>query len=286
MDTVLPVGHSTISHGRFQVAFAIPIVGFHLALVAAPFTFQWDAVFVAIILWALNGFGVTLGFHRLLTHGAFQTYRGIRYALTILGCLANEVTPLIWVGTHRLHHQLADKDGDPHSPTKSIVWAHVQWLFFFEHEDARRMARDLAKDPMMRLIDRFHWVPQVVLGVTLYVLGGWPWVVWGIFVRTVFTWHCTWLVNSAGHLWGYRSFNTPDNSRNSWWLALITFGEGWHNNHHAQPRSAAHGLRWWELDLTYALIRFMEMVGLAWDVEHPRLPGRSRIRTVSQELSS
>lgn len=275
METVTKaVDNSTVNPRRFQSAVAIPIIGFHLALVAAPFSFRWDAVLVGLILWCLNGFGVTLGFHRLLTHGAFRTYRGIKYALTILGCLAYEVTPIIWVGTHRLHHQFPDKAGDPHSPKENDLWAHVLWLFFFEHEDARKMARDLAKDPIMRLIDRFHWVPQLILGVILYFVGGWPWVVWGIVVRTVFTWHCTWVVNSVGHRWGYRNFDTPDSSRNSWWVALITFGEGWHNNHHAQQRSAAHGILWWELDLTYMLIRLMEFTGLAWDVERPIRPVR------------
>jgi stearoyl-CoA desaturase (delta-9 desaturase) len=265
-----PSKQSTIYDGRFQWEIAIPIVVLHVALIAAPFTFTRGALLVAIALWCLTGcFGVTIGLHRMLTHRGFRTSKFVQYTLTLLGCLANEGPPLVWVGTHRIHHKFADLPGDPHSPIENFSWGHVVWAFFFEHADARAAAKDLMRDPGMVFIDRFYWAPQLILAVPLYLLGGWPWVVWGIVVRTLFTLHCTWFVNSVAHRWGYRNFDTPDHSKNSWWVALLTFGEGWHNNHHACQRSAAHGMYWWEVDLTYSTIRVFEYLGIVWDVKHP-----------------
>lgn len=273
---------------RLQYQIVLPIIAFHLALLAAPFTFQWDAIGVALGLWWVSGLGVSIGFHRLLTHGAFRTHPFVRYLLTILGCLANEGPPLVWVGTHRIHHRFADHEGDPHSPGKSMWWGHVAWAAYFDHDSARIEAKDLEKDAGLKLIDRFFWLPNLLLTVFLYALGGWSWVVWGIVVRTVFFLHCTWFVSSVAHSWGYRTFEVRDTSTNSWWVALLTFGDGWHNNHHAQPRSAAHGIQWWELDVSYLVIRAMEGLGIAWDLQRPIIASprpTDKNRVAAQEIA-
>lgn len=243
----------------------------HIGALAAPWTFSWSgAAFVPLLWWMTGGLGICLGYHRQLTHVSFKTYRGIRYALIVLGCMANQGAPITWAGTHRLHHRHADDHDDPHSPVvENFFWAHVFWAFFYEHAGSRRAAKDLERDTFIRILDRYSYVPTIILAIVLFLIGGWSWVVWGVFVRTVAVLHGTFLVNSAAHTWGYRNFETDDGSRNNWWVSLITFGEGWHNNHHAYQRSAAHGLKWWEFDSTYLTICAMEKLGLAWDVKRP-----------------
>jgi stearoyl-CoA desaturase (delta-9 desaturase) len=247
-------------------------------------------VVVALCLYLLAGIGVTMGYHRLLTHRSFQTPRFIEYVLTILGSLANQGGPLIWVATHRVHHCHSDDHGDPHSPRDGVWWAHfLWWMPYIPHLDEptryQRYIVDLAKDRVHRFLDRWHIVLPLTLAGLLFLLGeawgqvGLSWVVWGIFVRTTLLYHATYLVNSATHMWGYRSHKTNDHSTNLWWVALITLGEGWHNNHHAFPRSARHGLRWWEVDMTYLLIRFMSLLGLA---KHIHVPGKVLHKVVSK----
>jgi stearoyl-CoA desaturase (delta-9 desaturase) len=251
--------------------------------VAAPFTFSYSALVVCLVLYLAAGFGVTMGYHRLLTHRSFQTSRLVEYLLTVLGSLANQGGPLRWVAVHRIHHQYSDAEGDPHSPRDGVWWAHLLWWMPYVPalDDARRYERyvlDLAKDPVHRCLQRYYFVLPLVLGGLLFVLGelygglGLSWLVWGMFVRTTLLYHATWLVNSATHQWGYRSYPTRDRSTNLWWVALLTLGEGWHNNHHAYPRSARHGHRWWELDMTYVLIRLLELVSL---VKRINVPGHA-----------
>jgi stearoyl-CoA desaturase (delta-9 desaturase) len=256
---------------RLQWDVIIQGIILNSCLLAAPFTFTWDALFVTLVLWWLTaGLGISLGYHRLLSHGSFHTSRWFKYTLTILGMLGNQGPPLAWVGAHRLHHGHTDLPGDPHSPSESFWWAQFFWVFLFPHRDAERAARDLARDPGMVLLNRCYFVPQLMLIIMLYVAGGVPWVIWGFFVRVAFMLTCTSFVNSVGHRWGYRNFDTPDASRNSWWVALLTFGEGWHNNHHANQRAAAHGLRWWEVDLTWWTIRVLAFLRLIHDVKCER----------------
>jgi cyclopropane-fatty-acyl-phospholipid synthase len=255
---------------RLQWSIVVQGIVLNLVLLTAPFTFTWDALLVTVVLWWLSaGLGISLGFHRLLSHGSFKTSRPFKYVLSILGILANQGPPLVWVGTHRLHHRQPDLPGDPHTPIRNFWWAQFFWVFLFPHAEARRAARDLARDRGLVVLDRCYFLPQFVLIVLLYTAGGLPWVVWGFFVRVGFTLTCTSFVNSVTHRWGYRNFDTSDLSRNSWWVALVTFGEGWHNNHHAAPRSAVHGLRWWEVDLTYQTVRALEALHLVWDVQRP-----------------
>ncbi len=251
------------------------IVVMHLGVIFAPWTVSRSAVVVFVILQAMTTLGITLGYHRLLAHRSFQVPKWLEYLITVCGALAAQGGPIRWVATHRLHHAFSDRPQDPHSPTRGFWWAHMGWLFVYDelidHPTKHwRYAPELAKDPVHRVITQTNILQQVLLGVFLFVLGGWPGVVWGMFVRTVFNWHCTWFVNSASHLWGYRRYDTGEGSRNNWWVALLTYGEGWHNNHHAYVHSAAHGLRWWELDLTYLTIRLLGVVKLATNIRLPR----------------
>ena len=246
----------------------------HVICLAAPFTFSWSSFTVAAVLyWLIGCFGVTMGYHRLLTHRSFETVRPFEYLLATLGTMAWQGGPVRWVGTHRMHHREADTDLDPHSPRNGFSWSHVLWCCTHDAlgRDMRTYAPDLARDPFMRWLDRFHVVPQLLLGSLLYGLGGWAWVVWGIAVRTVFSYHATWLVNSASHVWGYRNFVTPEDSRNNWFVALLAWGEGWHNNHHAYQRSARHGMRWFEIDITFWTIRLLSFVGITRNLVIPKV---------------
>jgi sn-2 palmitoyl-lipid 9-desaturase len=256
---------------------AVFMVLFHAGAIWALFDFTWSGLAVAIVTYYVSlVFGIGLSYHRLLTHRSYRVPKFIEYALTVCATLSLEGGPLFWIATHRRHHQFSDADPDPHTPRHGGVWAHLGWILFGEtlHNDVSLTARyapDLARDPFHVWISRYHWVPLTVLGVVLLIAGGWNWVLWGIFLRTTVGLHATWLVNSATHLWGSRRFQTRDDSRNNWWVALLTFGEGWHNNHHAHPTSAAHGLAWYELDVNYLHIRALELLGLATHVRRARL---------------
>ena len=221
-----------------------------------------------------------MGFHRLLTHRGYKTTKLVEYVLTVCGTLSLEGGPIFWVATHRLHHQNADKDGDPHSPRDGGLWAHMGWIITGrtlppnEAAELLPYVSDLRRDKFHVWISKWHWVPLTALGLALLALGGWPYLLWGVFFRTVVGLHCTWLVNSATHMWGSQRFQTHDNSRNSFWVAMLTFGEGWHNNHHAKPQSPRHGLAWYEFDLNWYGICAMRMVRLAWDLKVPSTPER------------
>jgi stearoyl-CoA desaturase (delta-9 desaturase) len=250
------------------------IVFIHVGALFAPFTFTWSAFWVFFWLQFLTGLGVTVCFHRLLAHRSFQVPKWLEYVLTVCGSLALQGGAVKWVATHRVHHAFSDRPQDPHSPTRGFWWAHILWLFAYDDVLDHpmkyfRYAPELARDRIHQILHRTHVVQSVILGLLLYALGGWSWVVWGMFVRLVFVYHGTWLVNSASHLWGYKTYDTGEGSTNNWWVALVAYGEGWHNNHHAYLHSAAHGLRWWEFDLTYLTIRTLGWLKLA---THIRLP--------------
>ena len=247
----------------------------HLGALAGFFTFTWPALGVTLFLWWLTGgIGICLGYHRFFTHKSYMTPKPIQYLLAICGCLAGEAGPIAWVAAHRYHHTYSDLDQDPHSPLKGFLWAHFTWLFgrekfLAEFDSYKRYTPDMANDKFLVFLDRFHILPSFILAGFLYWMGGWPFVVWGVFVRSVLVYHSTWFVNSASHVWGYRSYKTTDQSRNNWWVAVLAFGEGWHNNHHAFQRSARHGFRWWEIDPTYRMIQLLWVLGLAWDIHLP-----------------
>jgi fatty-acid desaturase len=258
------------------------MIAFHVVAVASLFFFSWANLLVAVVLhWLVVGFGISLGYHRLHTHRGYKTSRAFEYFLAICGTMAMEGGPIFWVATHRVHHRHSDKDGDPHSPNEGGFWAHMGWIMFGDrlHSSAAcasKYAPDLAADPFYEWLTRYHWVPMTAVGLLLLAFGGWAMAGWGIFVRTVVGLHFTWLVNSATHMWGSRRFDTRDDSRNSWWVALLTFGEGWHNNHHAHPVSARHGLAWYEFDISWLTLRCLNAVGLVRDVKVARLAGRAQ----------
>jgi stearoyl-CoA desaturase (delta-9 desaturase) len=252
---------------------AIAMAGFHVGAVAALFYVDLGAIATAVVLWGVAGMlGIGMCYHRLLTHRGYKTHPWIEYFLTVCATLALEGGPIFWVAVHRIHHQKSDHEGDPHTPLEGAWWAHMGWIFFGEglHQDASLLNRyvpDLSRDRFHVWISRWHWMTNVVVGLVLLAFGGIPYVLWGIFFRTTWGLHSTWLVNSATHIWGSRRFQTRDQSTNNWWVALLTFGEGWHNNHHAHPTSARHGLAWYELDLNWIGISALRAVGLAWDVK-------------------
>ncbi len=247
--------------------------GVHLFALSAllPGTFSWPAVAVALVLhWLTAGVGVTLGYHRLITHRSFRAPKWFEYVLLFCGMLACQ-SPLEWVAKHRMHHHFSDTAEDPHDINKGFWWTHVGWILHklpCDHSMGLYV-KDIARDPVYRFFDRTMLLWQLVLGIVLFLIGGLPFVVWGMFVRLVAVYHSTWFVNSATHSFGYRSYDVGDQSTNCWWVALISYGEGWHNNHHEFPRSARHGLRWWEVDMTWWMIRGLRVLGLAKNVVLP-----------------
>ncbi|HXE91135.1 MAG TPA: fatty acid desaturase [Terriglobales bacterium] len=261
---------------------------FHAGAVAALFFFSWSALAVAVFLyWLAGSLGIGMGYHRLLTHRGYKTPKWVEYFLTLCGVLAMQGGPIFWVATHRIHHRFSDVEGDPHSPRDGGWWAHMGWILTGRalHHDAAILAKyapDLARDRFQVWISKYHYAPQVVLGIALLAAGGWPWLLWGMFLRTVLALHSTWLVNSATHMWGSRRFQTRDDSTNNWWVALLSFGEGWHNNHHAHPTSARHGLAWYELDMNWMGIWTLKVLGLARDIKLVKLkePAREESETV------
>ncbi|HEV2275719.1 MAG TPA: fatty acid desaturase [Acidobacteriaceae bacterium] len=269
---VLMLGRSAPHSSKRNWVTTIFMWVFHVLSVAALFMFTWKALISFVVLWffAIN-MGIGMGYHRLLTHRGYRTPKWMEYFLAICGTLALEGGPAFWVATHRVHHQLTDRPGDPHTPKEGGWWAHAGWIFFGDamHQEVGLMTRyapDLAKDPFLRWLSKYHYLPLIVVGLGLLAWGGWPCVMWGVFLRVTLGLHATWLVNSATHMWGSQRFNNRDESRNNWWVALLTGGEGWHNNHHAHPVSARHGLMWYEFDVNYYGIWLLEKIGLASNV--------------------
>jgi len=255
---------------------------FHVGAIAALFYFSWSAFLTAAALtWISLSWGIGMGYHRLHTHRGYVVPKWIEYFLAICGTLTLEGGPIFWVGVHRIHHQKSDQPGDPHSPRDGAWWAHMLWILFGDSlhnntENIGRYAPDLAKDRFYCWLTKYHWVPLTILGAALFAFGGLPYLLWGVFARVTYGLHVTWLVNPATHLWGGRRFATKDDSRNNWWVALLTFGEGWHNNHHAHPTSARHGLAWYELDITWIQIRLLEKLGVAKNLKVVSAAGEYR----------
>jgi stearoyl-CoA desaturase (delta-9 desaturase) len=250
----------------------IYMAALHIAALFAlfPSNFSWAAVGVAVFFhWVTGGLGITLGFHRLVTHRSFQTPKWLEYFFVLCGTLSCQGGPINWIGIHRLHHLHSDQNLDPHDSNKGFWWSHMGWMLYKNPADTDipRVTKDISGDPVYQFLQNYFIPIQVVLGLILYFLGGWPFVVWGIFVRVVAVFHCTWFVNSATHKFGYRTYESEDRSTNCWWVALLTYGEGWHNNHHAFQYSARHGLKWWEIDLTWMTIQFLQSLGLASKVK-------------------
>ena len=257
------------SNERINWRDLLIITSFHILLIPALFYFSWTNLALMLIgNWVVGSLGVGLGYHRLLTHRSFKAPKWLEYFLTILGTMSLQNEPYKWVTTHRMHHQFTEQPQDPHSTRPGFLWAHIGWIFFGtaqDHTDAnfKKYVPDLLKDKGQILIAKYFYVPILVSAILLYAAGGWGFVFWGVVVRVIFGWHTTWFVNSLAHLFGRRRFETHDDSTNNWFVAILTFGEGWHNNHHAHPTSARHGMAWYEFDLNWLTIQIFEKLGWA-----------------------
>lgn len=289
-ETAIPI--------RLSPEYAIALTLAHLLALLAfiPWLFSWAGVAAMVFGHLTFGMlGITVGYHRLLTHQGFTCPKWLEYTFAIMGTCTLQDSPARWVAIHRQHHKHSDERPDPHSPLVSFLWGHMGWLFVInrDHSDLsqfEKYVRDLLRDPFYLRLERnslwlgiylVHAIVFLLVGLAVgYVTTGTTMgavqfglsiFVWGVFVRTVFVLHGTWAVNSITHVWGYRNYTTTDNSRNSFLVALLAHGEGWHNNHHADQRAASHGHRWWEFDMSWWVIRGLEMVGLAKNVVRPKV---------------
>ena len=241
----------------------------------------WHEIAILVGMYFFTAIGITIGYHRMLTHRSFETNRVMRFIFLMLGSMAVEGPAITWASTHIKHHATTDTADDPHSPLMGFFHAHVGWIFDYQAEP-EIYGKWLLKDPIVMFISKTFFV-WAVLGFAIpYLLGGWTGVLWGGLVRVFLTHHITWSVNSVCHIFGRRMFETNDMSKNHWLVGLLAMGEGWHNNHHAFPRSAFHGLRWWQFDLSAYIIRGLEQLGLAWNVW--RVPAESfKARLITSE---
>ena len=244
----------------------------HLVCLAAFYTgVTWSALAVCLALFWLRMFGVTAGYHRYFSHRSYKTSRPFQFVLALLGTLAVQKGVLWWAGNHRQHHKYSDQVEDLHSPVqRGFWWSHVGWILAPDYE-ATQLDRipDMAKYPELRWVNDHFLLPPVALAVLLYLVGGATWLVWGFFISTTVLWHATFTINSLAHVWGQRRYETTDTSRNNAWLALLTMGEGWHNNHHRYMNSARQGFFWWEIDLSYYVLVALSWCGLVWDLHQP-----------------
>jgi len=296
-----PRPESTLDGGVFW-SYLVVFTVFHLLLPLAliPSLFSWTGVALIFIgNYIFGSLGINIGYHRLLTHRSFSCPLWLERTFVLLGVCSLQDSPGRWVAIHRMHHQHSDTQPDPHTPLAGFLWGHLGWLIVENRtlgtlDTYERYAKDIFRDRFYRRLHRNNnwlwvWAGHAVLIFGLAYLAGWAMsgnsdealrfaasiFVWGVIVRTVYVWHITWAVNSVTHLWGYRNYETGENSRNNWLVALLTNGEGWHNNHHASQRSARHGHRWWEIDLTYWTILLLQRIGLAGDVVPPTVAKRA-----------
>ena len=283
----------------WDYTIALTLVHLLALLAFIPWLFSWTGVALILVGHLTFGMmGITIGYHRLLTHQGFTCPKWFEYTLAVLGICCLQDSPARWVAIHRVHHKHSDEQPDPHSPLVTFLWGHMAWLFFKNRDHLRvgnfeRYVRDLLRDPFYLALERnalwlgiyiAHALAFLVLGfgvgyawpaegMTRWMSGlqfGLSVLVWGVFVRTVVVLHGTWAVNSLSHTFGYQNYATGEHSRNNWLVALLSHGEGWHNNHHADQRAASHGHRWWELDMSWWVISSLEKVGLVKNVVRPR----------------
>ncbi len=248
------------------------VASFHLLAIPVLWTFSWQNLAAMLIgNWIVGSLGVGLGWHRLLTHRGFKAPKWLEYTLSIFATMSVQDPPDKWIATHRMHHKFVDTDKDPHSARSGFWWPQIGWVLWGkaqDHDEAtmKKYVPDLLKDRGHVLISRFFYVPIIVSALILFAIGGWTMVVWGVAARVVFGWHTTWFVNSLAHLYGKRPHNTGDLSTNNWFVAILTFGEGWHNNHHMSPTSARHGTEWYQFDMNWIAIRIFEKLGWAKNI--------------------
>jgi stearoyl-CoA desaturase (Delta-9 desaturase) len=262
----------------YKVGGVVPFFLIHLAALGVffvPFRWKWAGLMLA--LYFIRMFGVTAGYHRYFSHRSYKMNRVFQFLVAFLAQTSGQKGVLWWASHHRFHHAHADEEDDIHSPgLQGIWWAHVGWVISNEYDGYdRRLIQDFGKYPELRWLDQYHWIPVTALGATMWFLGGRAAFFWGFALSTVLLFHGTFAINSVAHLWGTRRFETPDHSRNNFVLALITLGEGWHNNHHQFMYSCRQGMRWWELDITYYVLKALSWLGIARDLREFRLPAET-----------
>ena len=289
----LPIG---VVLRKIEWPYTLTVIVFHLIALLAmlPWLFSWSGVWVMVAgLFVFGSLGINLCYHRILTHRGLVCPKWLEYSFAILGVCCMQDTPARWVAVHRLHHVHSDERDDPHSPLAGFFWGHMGWMFLKNDNLDRleiyaRFGKDILRDPFYKKLETTLLYPLILLGswFLFFLIGcviqlaagrsfaeaaqfGASLVIWGVFVRTVAVWHITWSVNSLAHLFGYRNYDTADGSRNNWFVGIIAVGEGWHNNHHADARSAKHGHRWFEIDLTFTFVQLLEYLGLAKEVVRP-----------------
>jgi len=266
-----------------DITYASFIGAMHLGCLLAPFTFTWSAFSCFLVMYFITGcLGITLSYHRQLSHKSFNTPKWVEYTLAYFGAMAVQGDPLEWASSHRYHHQHCDTPKDPHTPYEGFWWSHCGWLLDNEatltRVSDRSNAVDIASQPFYQWLEKTYMWHVVGWAAAFYALGGLPWLVWGFCVRTCWVYHITWAVNSVSHVWGSQTFNTGDLSRNNWWIGILAFGEGWHNNHHAFEFSARHGLEWWQIDMTWMMVCVLKFFGLADKVKLPKQAQMDKMR--------
>ena len=241
-------------------------------------SFSWGVVALCVAGYTLRMWAITAGYHRYFAHKTFKTSRWFQFVLATLGTMAMQNGPLWWASWHRRHHRHSDTPDDAHSPVQGGFWhSHVGWFLDGSHDEPNLAnVRDLARFPELRFLDRHKWLPLVAYAGGTYWIAGSAGLVWGFVVSSIVCLHATACINSLAHVWGSRRFETNDNSRNNLWLAIVTLGEGWHNNHNHDMNSARQGLYWWEIDVTYYTLVLLEKVGVIWDVRKPASDRRIR----------
>lgn len=260
------------SDRRLKFWASIPFFLAHIACLAAFWTgVDWIAFSMFIGLFLIRKFGVTAGYHRYFSHKAFKTSRLGQFLLALLATTSTQKGPLWWAAHHRLHHRSSDQAADIHSPQRDgFWWAHVGWILSSRYDETEfSVIPDFAKYPELRWLNKFHVIPPIALAVLCFAAYGWMGLIWGYFISTTLLWHTTFFINSACHIFGKRRFPTKDTSKNSMLLALVTLGEGWHNNHHYHPSSVNQGFYWWEIDVTLYALKALSWVGLVWDLRKP-----------------
>ena len=277
MDTTLRRG----ADERVNWVSSLPFLLFHAVPLLAILTgVTWKAVAIFGVLYAVRMFAVTAGYHRYFAHRSYRAGRLVQFALAFLGTTALQKGPLWWAAHHRAHHRYSDTEQDVHSPQKGFWWSHVGWILSDRYSDADlELVKDLVAYPELRLLDRYNAVGPWILGIVALVIGGWSGLVFGFFGSTVFLWHATFSINSLSHTFGTRRYATADTSRNNAMLAVLTLGEGWHNNHHHYPVSARQGFFWWEIDLSWYALRALAAVNLVHNLRQPTkaVVGRNRL---------
>ena len=257
---------------RIPIAKAIPMVAVHVACLAAFFLpFSWKYLVVCLALYWGRMFFVTAGYHRYFSHHSFKTSRIFQFIVAFIATTSTQKGVLWWAAHHRHHHKYSDTAEDVHSPTwGGFLWSHIGWILSDRYDATRdEMITDFSRFPELRWLNKYHLVPPVLLGVSLFLIGGLPLLIWGYCISTLLLWHSSFTINSLTHLFGKRRYNTNDSSRNSAILALVTMGEGWHNNHHHYMASTRQGFFWWEVDITNYILKVISWFGLVWDLREP-----------------